>query len=315
MIQKFLSLSLMVLALSTHQQLKAQIPGCTPDLTRPVTATFSGTTAQTYNNVPVGNVIAVNLQANRRYTFTTLNADTSADSRLTLLSLNTPGADRIGHNDDSGPGNLSQLSYTSATATTVYLYLTCWNTDLTFGCVTDTTLTFGINVTTQSVTLPSNDNCSNATNLTVGANCTSGNNTNSTPDLGGATLCGSPLDRSVWYKFTATSAHSKVTISNTTIGINLAVLDNCTDNNPSCATDINADRVVFLNTTVGQTYYILVDGYNSAEGTFCIKVENFTPVANDNCSGATPLTLGAACISGSNVGYARTSTTKQLWLN
>jgi hypothetical protein len=47
--------------------------------------------------------------------------------------------------------------------------------------------------------------------------------------------------------------------------------------------------------TVGMTYYVQVDGFLSAEGTFCIAVEDCPEPTNDNACNATMLTLGDAC--------------------
>ena len=303
MVKKYFNLILNVIIFTTINHLQAQIPGCIPDVARPVSATFSGTATQTYNMVPMGNVVTINLQANRRYTFSTNNADTTKDSRLTLITQNGPGADKIAHNDDGGVGLQSLLTYTSVTATTAYLYLTTWDTGLTFGCITDTILPFNIIISTQAVTIPNNNNCSGAVNLVLGANCTNGTNVNATPDLNGETVCGSPLDKSVWYKFTATSAYSKVIISNAVnIGINLSVVTDCNATNPNCATTLGNNQVVYLNSVIGTVYYIIVDGYNSDEGTFCVKVENFTPLANDNCAGAINLSVNGTYTASTNIG-------------
>ncbi|HNL08181.1 MAG TPA: hypothetical protein PKH93_11455, partial [Chitinophagales bacterium] len=49
----------------------------------------------------------------------------------------------------------------------------------------------------------------------------------------------------------------------------------------------------YASLTAGTTYYIMIDGFSGDKGAFCIEVNTPPPPpANDQCSGATTLTLG-----------------------
>src|SRR5690606_38149772 len=68
--------------------------------------------------------------------------------------------------------------------------------------------------------------------------------------------------------------------------------------------------------TVGDTYYVRVYGYAGATGTFdiCVIGSAGGGLANDDCDGATPLTVGAfgSCPGNAVAGDLTTATTSML---
>jgi len=199
-----------------------------------------------------------------------------------------------------------------------------------------------------------NDNCSGAIALTDGVSVV-GDNTNAcgTPEVAtvpGAASCASAgqegwcpeetdVEVDVWYSFTTPANDAEVTIQTTAGDIGdtqIALFDGCggnflfgNDDNPG-GTFYSLLSLACGDLAVSTTYYILVDGYGGAQGTFNIVVNfdenacvadpegctdpaacNYDPaaviddgsciaaVANDNCSGAEALTSGVA-VTGDN---------------
>jgi len=178
-----------------------------------------------------------------------------------------------------------------------------------FGGTTPTTPTFTICITTPA---PPNDNCSGATSLTVyGATCgatTTGNVASATQSIAAITCNGATgtANDDVWYSFVATGiAHDITVVGSATFD---AVIDlrtgSCNGTNVSCADATFAGGTEVINATaltVGTTYYVRVYHYGSAipantTFTICVTTPVPPPPANDNCSGATALTVyGATC--------------------
>jgi len=156
---------------------------------------------------------------------------------------------------------------------------------------------------------PANDNCADATTLLTNANFTCTNIVSAT--LAGATASGESVptpignpNNDVWFKFVATSAKHRITLSDVqgtptdlvhellggSCGGGLYSI-NISDPNVSNLTDL----------TIGETYYVRV--FTSATVTnpsttfkICIGTPPGPP-ANDNCSGAVVLTVnsGTTC--------------------
>lgn len=156
---------------------------------------------------------------------------------------------------------------------------------------------------------PANDNCANATNLTVNAACIAGSTENGTVQVGevtGPSCAGAVFTQTVWYKFTATSTHMYVQLNLTTFGGSGAtwapgywssvvyLSSSCLPPSPAIISCQNsnsqgtADGVIvneMYGLTVGATYMIQV-GYRTGMGVnlipkFCINVsDQFTPDCN-----------------------------------
>ncbi|UOU98095.1 choice-of-anchor J domain-containing protein [Chryseobacterium daecheongense] len=152
---------------------------------------------------------------------------------------------------------------------------------------------------------PANDNCSGAIALTVNPNLncgvtTTGNTTSATESMA-ATPCNGMPDDDVWYSFVATSASHVVTLSNVSASTDMyfQVLSGiCGSQTSIVCSDPNSATLTGL--TPGQTYYIRVYTYSNgtnASFTICIGTPP-PPPANDECSGAIPLTVGTDFASG-----------------
>jgi len=156
---------------------------------------------------------------------------------------------------------------------------------------------------------PANNNCANATNLSVNAPCIAGTTDAGTVQGGEVTTpacAAGAFTQSVWYKFTATATHMYVQLNLTTFGGSGAtwgpgywtsVVYNSSTCIPTagsiiscqtCNSQGNADGVIaneMFGLTIGSVYYIQI-GYRTGMGinlvpNFCIKVSDiFTPDCN-----------------------------------
>jgi hypothetical protein len=157
---------------------------------------------------------------------------------------------------------------------------------------------------------PANDNCANATVLTVGAGCTSGTNTAATLQAGEPTAAGcwlSAVDRTVWYRFTTGAAGTYVitTDNGSTTDTQLKLYSSACGvyTEIACNDDAgvtNALSAVMEAALAASTqYWIQVDVYGTTQAAFCIRVAS-APL-NSICASATVLTVNAACTNGTNV--------------
>jgi hypothetical protein len=156
---------------------------------------------------------------------------------------------------------------------------------------------------------PANDNCSAATNLTVGAGCISGTTQDATLQ-GGEYLCISPgggvSPETAWYRFTATA-------TSMVLGVVLTNTSNCATVLavygpfapgagclPNAGNQILCQNMGLIDPgfhprltglTVGQTYLVQVQGNNCGGGNdrfanFCISINN---VSANNSAGTASL--------------------------
>ncbi len=142
---------------------------------------------------------------------------------------------------------------------------------------------------------PPNDNCASATSLVVGAACVTGTTREATVQAGEVFDCNSayPIDQSVWYRFTATSANMYVTVNLTaTSGCYLGSAiysGSCIPTTAVACEDIAGGPLMNIHSmttlVVGNTYFIQVvystttagcgGGSPSSRGAdFCIAVNN-----------------------------------------
>ncbi|MGL2964504.1 fibronectin type III domain-containing protein [Flavobacterium sp. RSB2_4_14] len=159
-----------------------------------------------------------------------------------------------------------------------------------------------------------NDECVNAIPLTVNPSSvcvtsTVGTTIGATQSTPG---CSGTADDDVWYSFTATTTSHTITVTPSTlydavfqlyIG-NCATPANCIDNG-SVFLPYDPETVTFTGLNIGTVYYIRVYSYYSTapdRGDFSICIT--TPVAptNDDCAGATPLTVNptTTCATSTN---------------
>jgi gliding motility-associated-like protein len=155
------------------------------------------------------------------------------------------------------------------------------------------------------------DNCSGAVALTIGS-CVTGS-PGATQNLPG---CVGNADDDAWYKFVATNSSHLITVTGSagydpviqllsggTCG-SLTSL-NCVDNTfTGQAETINATGL-----SVGVTYYLRVYDYytGTSAGTFttCVNLPPVAP-ANNNCIGATALTVNGSCVNTAATSYGAT---------
>ncbi len=153
--------------------------------------------------------------------------------------------------------------------------------------------------------VPSNDNCSGATSLTLNVPVSS-SNISATPDK---SLCSGSTENNVWYKFSAASTatfYFQVTRANCSrdngfqVSVYVASM-NCSSTFPgTCVTsynnNINDDFQVSVSLTSGSTYYINVDGFAGTECNFIVEMSSVslcaaptisTSQTNVSCNGGT----------------------------
>ncbi len=157
---------------------------------------------------------------------------------------------------------------------------------------------------------PANNECTGAITATVNPDylcgiVTSGNTASATPSTTAPTpsCSAAGIDDDIWFKFTATNVTHRISLLNISGGNAMASVVY----SGTCAalTQINCSTINLYNVTgltIGQTYYVRV--YTTAnspivESTFnlCIGTPP-PPPANDNCTGAIPLTVNANQLCG-----------------
>ncbi len=149
------------------------------------------------------------------------------------------------------------------------------------------------------ITIAGGDNCANATLITCGTSFTNETTVGATNDpfptcnTNGTLASGSP---NVWYTFVATSNSTTVTTCDNTnfdseIGIFSGTCGSLVcvagSDGDGCGT---SDETVTFATTVGATYYIMIQGHGGATGTFSLSLTCAS--VGDPCSSITPLSCG-----------------------
>jgi hypothetical protein len=149
---------------------------------------------------------------------------------------------------------------------------------------------------------PANDNCANATVLTVGASCTNGTNVLATLEAGEPTTQGcwlSAVDRTVWYRFTtgAAGVYYITTDNGGTTDTQLKLYSSAcgTYTEIGCSDDdgITYDLAAVIVTSLAAStqYWIQVDVYGTTQAAFCIRVVMGNPPANDCVLNATDISF------------------------
>lgn len=165
----------------------------------------------------------------------------------------------------------------------------------------DVCLSVGTNTSTESS--PNNDFCANATLLTLGANCTLGDNR--------AALSENPIPTtnnraraSVWYRFVAPASGKVLLATQANFADNIAVFSGSCSNLTEIAHNDYGQELLLRNLISGQTYFVQISGYFATiEGDLCVHLS--VPPAEPNntvCTNAPILQIDAACTSGSNIG-------------
>ncbi|MGB3949376.1 MAG: T9SS type A sorting domain-containing protein [Bacteroidia bacterium] len=226
------------------------------------------------------------------------------------MRLNNCSGANVGCADATGNGGKEVINATGLTIGSTY-FVRVYD----YGTGFPATTTFTICVTTPTTTPPANDDCANATTLTVyGATCGSA----TTGDVAGATQsiaatpCTGTADDDVWYKFVATAATHDITVVGS-VGLNAVVnirTGACTGTNLACEDSAlvgGTEVLTATGLTIGTTYYVRVYDFGStapSSTTFTICVTTPTPStpSNDNCDNATALTVYGTTCGGATTG-------------
>ncbi|MCS7086585.1 MAG: hypothetical protein NZ534_11005, partial [Bacteroidia bacterium] len=195
----------------------------------------------------------------------------------------------------SGTGNVAAGDYFFASAGTYFLIVDYWPAP-------DNSL-FSLNINFNA-TIP-NDECSGAITLTPGATCSnfSGTVSQATGSPGVPTCVGVAND-DVWFKFTAIAFQHNITVTGSSgFDAVLQVFSGSCGNLASLACldatgNGGVETAVLSGLSIGATYYMRVYHYYTALAStpgFSICVTTPTP-SNDDCSAATTLTPGVACV-------------------
>ena len=151
-----------------------------------------------------------------------------------------------------------------------------------------------IGFSTSLFAQPANDACASAIPLTVGTgSCSSILYTNVAATSSGdpaIPACWSPntMNNTVWFSFVATTADIEIstnfggTLANTQLAVYSGSCGSLTQ--IACQEDINTGGlllhtdVILHGLTIGNTYYLLVDGNNNTTGTFGIRAQTALPI-------------------------------------
>jgi hypothetical protein len=133
---------------------------------------------------------------------------------------------------------------------------------------------FGYSIGGPAIVRPPNDNFANAIALTTGSGTVSGTNVNATRELGESAHVGLLGDKSIWYSWTS-AVNGQATFDtigsnfDTTLSVYLGTSVNQLNQvaaNDDILTGSNKQSRVQFNIIAGQTYRIVIDGWNSESG-------------------------------------------------
>ncbi|RYZ54824.1 MAG: fibronectin type III domain-containing protein, partial [Sphingobacteriales bacterium] len=204
----------------------------------------------------------------------------------------------------AGVTTASATNLTALTAYTLYVRSHCDATDLSSWAST----TFS--------TLIANDNFNDAIAVSCGSTYT-GDTTTATSDQTNPAIFGvaasTALTRNIWYKFTGTGTPQTVTVSLCESGFDTSLLiatgtsgslNYLSGNEDFCGSSGFRSEAAFTSDGT-TTYYIMVRGYSdSSYGAYSMVVTcaaACTPfTVNDECTAATPVTVGTPLASGNN---------------
>lgn len=164
------------------------------------------------------------------------------------------------------------------------------------------------------------DDCSNATTISVTANCSSpisGTSAVATQSFAG---CVGTADDDVWYKFTATATSHIITVTPSSSYDAVVELFSgtcnsltslyCSDNGMTG----EAETIYATGLTVGTIYYMRIFHYYSGSGsntfTVCVTTPPSAPT-NDNCSSASTLIVNSTCSYTNGTSYGATPSNVQ----
>lgn len=232
----------------------------------------------------------------------TITVKGSASFDAVVLLMDSCSSSTINNcSDNSGQGGTEVINATALTVGNTY-YIRVYH----YGSAMPLTTDFDICVK-QAAPPITNDNCTNATLLTVDTLCTSISGTVSgATQSGPADSCSSFSSSSafdVWYKFVAADSNIVIKVQGALSFDAVIVLKdscngsvlNCSDNSFSGGLEMIADSTL----VIGQTYYIRVYPYGSAipstpDFDICVSLPAPPPMY-DNCASAQLITIDSVC--------------------
>jgi len=167
---------------------------------------------------------------------------------------------------------------------------------------------------------PINNDVCNAITLIVDSDCSEYDYTIAFADgQSGEPNCTSGENNSVWFKFVAPqSSRVRVsakspggTLAGTSTLIGVYAVEDCSDFNTFTQLDCEFGTTTNLDVTLGDTYYIQVDGSSTNVGAFCIEVESCSVPVNDDACDALTLSVNEACTSYTFSNVCATSQTSE----
>ncbi|MES2513294.1 MAG: T9SS type A sorting domain-containing protein [Bacteroidota bacterium] len=161
--------------------------------------------------------------------------------------------------------------------------------------------------------------CLGATSVTTNGSCTSSATITDASIDGNGTVCGGTVSREAWYIFTATGTTATIVATANNRNVAIELLSSCGGSvlgcdNTTTANGTDTETLTATGLTNGTNYIVRIVNVASNDMTLtslCITGPSAAP-ANDNCTGATVLTVnsGSTCTtsSGGTVLGATTST-------
>ncbi len=216
------------------------------------------------------------------------NGSTQSDTVLTVFDA--CGGAQIACDDDTGTGNLSQLSLALTANQQIFVMVS------TFGA-TPTGGAFNLNVT-EITPPPANDLCANALTVSVGAPAATGSNAFATTAGDQLSTCIS-VQRSVWFDFTAPTAGTYTfdTEGSAQADTVLTVFGTCGGAEIDCDDESGTGSLssLPLTLTAGQNIKIMLSTWSSATaGGYVLNIApppcvSFItqPLATSACAGTT----------------------------
>jgi len=300
-----LSLLLTVMLFLSQLKVFSQCPAA--GLHYPITNLTPTLAAQTIPDAFAGDYSTYNVVAGNTYLWSLCAADGGVlnyDGELTLYN-NANLATFIVFSDDECGANLAPFIEWTATFTGVArIRLT------EYQCLSNEVLTTLVyQITALGGAAPSNDNCANATNLTVGSFCipVSGTTQGATASTTAACV-GTPTD-DVWYRIIATSS-SDIIIDLIPNGIGFdGVMEVFVGNSCAGLTSIDCidgfndgvmETVGVTGLTAGTVLYVRVYDYFSAAAlnpffSICVYEDNVGSATGDECANAVALPINFTC--------------------
>lgn len=234
---------------------------------------------------------------------TTISSVATFDHEMVISSGNCGSLTNITCEDGASSGGTETYTFTSAIATTYFVYIAHYSTG------SSTTGTFTIS--RACFAPPTNDEPCAATAATVNADLLCGTVTagyvTSATNTGIAACIGSGADDDVWFSFVATSTVHNFDLLNIT-GSTSDLVHEIFDGPCGSVSSIGCsdpESSQFSGFTIGNTYYVRVYTYTATGGQtsvfdLCIGTPP-APPSNNPCGSATALPCGTTNLAGTTV--------------